>query len=380
MRPIGLALTIALAAGAAAAQSLDRNVVERNNDPWLVESAAKHTNGQNYLWPPNNPTAFSNLAVTTGVAANTLTYRWIPGNLNNRAEARAVSGIELGISPSAATTSYPLTGYFPEFKIHVPKAQAGGFVPDTTATPLLVVAQASLNFQTFGRFVVSSTLATPIPVTVREVVMSWKWQGGENDNVSGKQGLFGSYSDGEYAPLTFGFVDPLTSAVTLTSSNFSVLWGTYMEEQASIAAQSDYGYRRDAQLLPQVSGYSIGTGQADLATKPCKIGWDVFAGPSLGGGAALPLCNFGPVFPTSFQLLGQTLELNIADPALGLLASAGYVLTLDPKGFGDGALVTLPPVGAAAIGLYLGVEFAVIDASLTSVKETTQSYWIQIAR
>jgi hypothetical protein len=369
------------------AQTADNNPVERNNDPYVTLSQAKHTSGNNYMWPPYNPPQFSPAATTPGVPANTLSWRWIPSETNVRREARMVSGFDLGIRPSAATTSQPSTGYFPEIKVHVGKAVGSGtswvagrrYEPDLAQNALITEAQTTLTFPQVASYLVSRTISTPVSVNQLEIVLSARWRGGENDNVAGSQGLWGSYSDGTHAPLTCGFADP-SNAITLAGSDFAVLHFTYHEEQASISVQSDWGYRRDPILVPTVSGYSIGTAQADLATRNGQIGWDVFAGKSQANFRAVPLLNIGPIFPVSFNLFGQTIEMNIGDPNLALLLSAGYLLTLDNDGFGNGALLPLPALGGPAIGTSIGVEFLILDPTQNRFTESTQSTWVTITR
>ena len=380
-------LCVASTTAALTAQAADNNVVERNNDPTVTLSAARHpTTNQSYMWPFYNPPEYSATA-TTGVPANTLTWRWLPSETNARREARLISGFDIGIRPSAATATFPMTGYIPEMKIHVPRAAGTGtswvggrrYEPDLQQPALLTAPQQTVTFPSHASWLVSRTVQTPVSINELEIVMSLTWRGGEHMNTPGQQGFWGSYSDGIHSPVTFGFATP-QGVTSLTTQDRSVLHFTVYEEQASISAQSDWGYRRDPSIVPTVSGYSIGTGQADLASASGNAGWDVFAGASQAGGVAVPLFNVGPIFPASISLFGQTLEVNPADPLLGLLAGAGYVLPLSATGFGNGAMLPFPALGSGAIGTSIGVEFLIANGSLSQFTESTQATWITITR
>lgn len=375
----------------------DQNTVSRNNDPWLVISSAHPVTTNPYNFPPVSPAAFSfNVAAPgtpTGqtVAANTHTVRWIPSMTNMRRQARQVSGFYAGLRPSAATpsTSFPLTGYTPEYKIHQPNQLVPGlswaagaqYSANFNAPALVTLPQGTFSFTTFGNFLVTSALSAPVSVTQEEIVISLKWRGGENDEVPGGQSFFASYFDGIHTPLTVQFASPApANALTPSTDNRFVTWASYFEEDASIAAKSDWGYRRNAALLPSVSGHSVGTGQADLATTAGQLGWDVEAGVSQNGNFAIALFNAGPIFPASFPLFGQTIEVNLADPNLTLLVNAGYNLTLSAQGEGVGPFLPLPVLGSSAIGFSIGAEFLILASDFSGWRESTQAAWVTITR
>jgi hypothetical protein len=101
---------------------------------------------------------------------------------------------------------------------------------------------------------------------------------------------------------------------------------------------------------------------------------------SMRGKTAVPLFNFGPVFPIGVPFLGVVLEVNPADPLLGVLASAGYIITLDTTGFGDGPYLPIPVLGPGAIGATFGCEFVLVDTTSGQLVDSTQSSWTTITR
>ena len=389
MRPTAILASLTLSA-ALCAQTYDYNRIERNNDPYFRGAPAHPVTGVLDVYGPTNPPEYSLPSSTTGVPAGTLSWRWLPAETNLRREARVVSGfyVMLRYAYSTPDTMLPLSGYVPEFKMHATAARSGGGRdPDLVAAPLVTFGETSTVFVSKGSsLLVSRTLSQPVSVTATDLALSARWKGGEHRDVPGTQCLVGSWFDADYRPITTGFATP-TNTLSYVTGTESCLWLSYMEEQAVIMAKSDWGYqRRNANPLP--SGYSVSTAQSDMASAPTGslFGWDVMGGVSQAGNTAIALFNVGPVFAASFPFLGQTLEVNPLDPALGLLASAGYVLTLSPNtpntkvGFAAGPKLQVPALGAGAIGLSFGAEFLIFDATLSNVTESTQSAWITIVK
>ena len=131
------------------------------------------------------------------------------------------------------------------------------------------------------------------------------------------------------------------------------------------------------ETYPTLYGTSSHNVNSTLTNVAGYFGYDVAGGASQSGAYALLLMNiaFAP-FPGSFQLLGQTLELNIADPAIGLFGDLGYVLTLDPQGGVKGPKLNFPALPALK-GQWLGAEAAIISSTLSQVNETTQATWFR---
>lgn len=356
----------------------DNNLVHCNNQNWLWVSATKHaTTQQPYLPTTITPAAFT-AAATTGVPAGSHSWRWIPNSRNSRKEARLVSGYQYSIRPSAATATFPMTGYAWEMKLHkvVPRT-GGGMNPDFASPPLHTLAQGTQTLTAFGNYFVNRTLATPVSLTFDDVALSIRWQGGEHQDTPNTQSSWGTSRENIFNPMSWGFSDP-TNAITLGTATNTFPRMTYMEEQASIAMQSDWGMSRQV-FTPSLFGYGLGTGQSDLAGLAGQIGWDVTAGISMTGKMAVLLFNVGPVFPIGLPFLGVTLEVNPADPVLGLLAGAGYVLTCDATGFGDGPMLPVPAMGPASIGTTMGAEFLMLDLAVGFV-DSTQATWSTITR
>jgi len=394
MKTTALLLSVALLAGASVAQTLNNNIVQRENTNWLVISGTSHpTTLRAYNWPPVSPTQY---VWTSGVTvpAGTLTARWIPSMVNLRREPRQVTGFRVCLYPAAATTAFPLNGYYPAIRIHVPKqsmgtpgqtwAQGAQYQPDMTAAPIHLEAQGTFTWPQFGAYIVTKTIMTPAIVNQTEIVLSAEWKGGENDSIAGQQSINGDYTAGISPITTICFVAP-GPAFTITPypvdglNNFSHTYLTYMEDAPVINAQSDWGYRRNATLVPPPSGYNSATGLSDLASATGNVGWDVVGGASHGGEIAALLFNVGPVFPAAIPFLGVTLEVNPADPAFGLLAPF-YNKILDAQGVGDLPYIPLPALGPSAIGTTFGAEYILLNATLTAFTGSTQSSWITVNR
>ncbi|MCC6670630.1 MAG: hypothetical protein IT458_06195 [Planctomycetes bacterium] len=390
-----LAVTAALLAASLSAQTPDNNRVEKNNNPWLVISSSKHPTTTNpYMYPPQNHPAYSfGAPATPGVPAGSKVFRWIPKEVNQRTEARVVSGFYAGMSLAAATPG-AVQGYFPETAIVLPKARSGstsqipGQDPNTAVPAVFTLAKRTLTFPGI-RTVANATFTPSVSVTQQDMVMTHKYEGGENDNVPAtptvnSQGYFGSWQDNLNQPLiipaTDGNIDGTSGVINYNTDLNFCGWRSYMEEEANLSQHSDWGFQRYPGLSPVPSGYSVGTYNSDLATTAGSFGWDVNAGTSEAGNSVVMLMNAGPFFPGSFPILGVDVNLNIADPALGLLAAAGYVGTLNAQGLFDGPALSLSPLGASGLGTTIGVQGFIVAASLTNLTENTQANWFKVVK
>jgi hypothetical protein len=247
---------------------------------------------------------------------------------------------------------------------------------------LVSAPQTTFTFPMWGLYVITVTLGTPVTFSGNDLALSTKWKGGENDDVPGTQGTWSDYSAGimvgagqtVFGP-DYGFADPAN--VNIVSTNdFSTPKLDYMEEEAVIIPKSSWGYRNF--VTPNgLFGTNIHTINSNLSTTAGNFGWDIDAGPSNQGGYALVLLNIAlSPFPASFNLLGQTFELNIADPAITLGGDLGYVLPLNTVGFATGPNLTFPAMPMLS-SFYLGAEAAIIDPLVTTVKESTQAAHIR---
>lgn len=380
-------LALALVAGGAIAQSNQYCEVARDNSPWLVVSAAKHSGtGKNYNWPPVNPAAYSSSSSTSGVPAGTQTVRLIPREVNLVREPQKVRSLKLGIRPSAASTVFPMTGYFPRTRFYQPKHQSGPagkgwlegekLVLDANKPTLIDVAQTSQTFASFGNFLVTRTLSQAFTINQTDILIGWTWKGGEHRNKPGAQSFFGHFSDGIHSPRTVDFVAP-NGSITTISTDFSVVWGSYEREGPDLRQASDWGYRRDQRLVPQVTGRSIGTAQSDLATSNGQLWWEVCGGSTRQGQTVVMLFNAGPVFPAPFKILGVTLEVNIADPNLAALE--GYGGVIGTNGVFKGSPLPIPALGLSAKGFVTGAEAVLIDQRAGQLS-STGSAWTKVMR
>ena len=382
-------LLASLCAATAVAQ---HNRVERNNDPWYVRSLQQHPQTTRYLvWPSTAPPSYG--APMQAVAAGTKVWRHVPRAQAARNEPRVIDGLYVGLRLSAAGVP-PAPGYRPALRLHKTTTMAGATgVPDLSAGgTLLTIPGASMPFGAEA-VVTSVTIDPALPFTTSEpeLCLTAEYRGGEHDLLAAtaaqpSQCTLSTWMDGSTYALgaglpiaqSVGFADPL-GAITLSTDDRYVLWASWMERHAVIDAHSDWGERRGPPLVPPASGRSIGTGFADLASMAGRAAWSVtdFAHP---GAAAVPFLNVGAIVAGGTSLFGQRLEVSLADPALALLASAGYVLTLDAFGVGSGVRVGLPPLGAGALGTSIGVEFVIVDLTTATVRDSTQAYWMTIVR
>lgn len=392
MKASAFAPVTALLMAAVSAQ-VDNNPVDRNNRAYLVISTATHpTTLRNYLWSPMNPIEYAPAVLggtggTTGVPAGTESWRHIFGATNRRSSARQHTGWKLGMATSAASTSFPnTTAYVPRMTIWPTKVNGAGpgRIPDFTATPLIQTAQTSYTFSAAGFYNVTAALTTATNFTGDELALSLQWKGGEGDDLPGTQGYWSDYSAGflTTAPTAFGypygFSRSNNTAIQIGTTDFSDPMLQYMEGEAVIDQFADWGVQGgNIVTYPTLYGTSSHNVNSTLTNVAGYFGYDVAGGASQSGAYALLLMNiaFAP-FPGSFQLLGQTLELNIADPAIGLFGDLGYVLTLDPQGGVKGPKLNFPALPALK-GQWLGAEAAIISSTLSQVNETTQATWFR---
>jgi hypothetical protein len=391
MKASALAIAVGSIAAGALAQ-LDSNLNERTNRAYVVISGTKHTTtGNNYFWGPTVPADFSPVLIggtgnPMGVAAGTHTWRVILGQTDIRRANRDVSGFVYGAAASAASTSFPMNGYQPELEIRktVLNGAGPGRIPDWTSPAYVTLPTTSASFPAKAWYVFTVTLSTPVSFLGNDLALTIKWQGGEADDKPGTQGYWSDYEAGVMVGAgqaqfgqDYGFASP-TNVHTINTNDFSTPKLETLEEEATIIPYSSWGYRNDT-LYPLLYGTNIHTINSNLTSVAGYFGWDFEGGPSQAGNYVLTLLNIAPIpFPLSFNLLGQTLELNIGDPAITLGADLGYVLTLNPTGLVSGPKISLPPQPALK-GQYVGAEGIVIASTLTQVNETTQAahWWFQ---
>lgn len=377
----------------AVSAQVDNNLVDRNNRAYLVISTTSHpTTTRPYLWSPMNPIEFAPAVLggtggTTGVPAGTETWRHIVGATNRRSSTRAHTGWSLGMATSAASTAFPnTTAYMPRLSIWKGKLNGAGpgYVPDFASAPLVQTAQASYTFSNAGFYRVTVNLTTATTFSGDDLCLSLQWKGGEGDDLPGTQGFWSDYSAGVLtsAPTQFafpyGFSRSNNTAIQLGTTDFSDPFLQYAEDESSICLFASWGAAGNIGTYPLLYGSSLHSVNSNLSTTAGYFGYDIAGGSSQSGGYAVFLLNVaGAPFPGSFNLLGQTLELNIADPGLNALADAGYVLTLDPQGAVKGPQIPLPASPNLA-GVWVGAEAAIIAANLSQVNETTQAAWFRI--
>ena len=397
MKLLALASVSVLVAAGVNAQT-DNNVEEISNRAYLILSATKHATTQRaYLYPMNVPVAYVPTVLGgpggSGVAAGTTTWRHVHQARTRRGAPRQFSGCVFGVAASASTTVVPVaTAYAPEFSVYPTVLNGAGpnRMPDYTVAPVFQMAQASLSITTAtGFYVVTRTLATPINALVNDAAISIKWRGGEADDIPSTQGFWGDYEAGLMSGQTvfgtpgtdLGWATPAPASVVSTAvqayPGFTSYWDftspflAWMEEEATLIPWANWGFRRDA-ANPTLIGTNLHVINSDLATTAGTFGWDIFAGNSQGGNYFLMFMNIAPTpWPLSLSLLGQTLELNLFDPAFNLGSDLGYTGTLNASGkYQPTVGVSLPAI-PGLVGQYIGAEVAIIASTLQQVNETS---------
>lgn len=369
--------------------------------------------------PGAQPQGFMTVS-TTGVPAGTLTWIWYPSPLNRRLEDRFVTGHMIAVRPSTATplTDYSKTHsgqttagvpiYIPKFSIWTPKARSpkvpkppfgDGFEPDfsksallaynTVHTPLVQLSQAD------KALLWSVTYNTKVKIPTKEMVFSYEWRGGEHYNKPLSQSLPTGWSESMFAPAHWGWAEPAPgrkityfdpakilpgSGITMYSSPM----GGYFEDQATICFHSDWGENREPALAGSVyPSYNVGSGLADLGTRAGGFGWDMFTNSANSGKRAVPLLN---VRSTPYNLatpfLGQTLEIDPADPLIAMLwgnrLADGLISSLGV--FLPSKRINVPALGPTSIGLWVGFEFGLVDTMTGVAIGTTQATWFYIEK
>ena len=95
----------------------------------------------------------------------------------------------------------------------------------------------------------------------------------------------------------------------------------------------------------------------------------------------MPLLNVRTApYGAPFPLLGQVFEVDPMDPFLPLLWGNPMVDGLITNGgvWLPAQRLAVPRIGPAAVGLWLGLEFGLVDLPTGEVPETTQSVWVYI--
>ena len=383
---------LCVVSAAVRAQAPNTADVKRNNEPWFYTSSIVDPQTQReYNHPLYQPPGYwSSLPSDPGVAAGSLSWRWIPGQVNLRRETRELSGFYVWLRPSAPTVTFPFTGYVPQWKLH-PVALRGptpasGYQPDLQKPALVTVPEVSFVFVQPGAVRARTAFSTAVPFDGEEVCYSLRWRGGEHRLLPGSQGLIGTADEAEWRVPTWGAADP---AGTITVADpvaqigvYSTPWGSYYETAPVVIAESDYAHLRlPPPAAPPHSGFNDAAGLCDLATMPLNLGWNVDGGPANAGNFVLPLFDFSAqVYPGATTILGMTLEVDPTDPLLTVLADAGYVGVMNGLGFFDGPRIPFPVLVPGAVGRWFGVEFAVVKSDLTAIVGTTQAHWIEVVR
>ena len=379
------------ASGAAAATALlavlvpgQFNAVQRRNTVYVQTETPGHPNGNPFADSRVNPPEHREPG--DAVPAGTRSYVWVPRAASLRSGDEPVDGFVLPLSPSSATTTYPAFLYRPAVAAHPSRAApAGHREPDPSQPPFWEVAEAPLVFPQFGFYEAGVTLAQalPVPETEPELVLSMRWAGGDNRWAPDTLQHWGDAQEGPYSAAVFGFVAPAgaVTAVAMPAAPRSQLALTHLRAEPGIDVRSDWGRSyAPPSGFPGLLGSGIATYEAPLATMAGQLAWDVRGGPAYAGTVAVPMLNVGPIATTATPFLGLTLELDPLDPALGVLAGAGYVLLLDPTGTARGPLLPVPALGTAALGTAIGAEWLLVDGAFTSLLGSSQAAWVVVAR
>ena len=359
--------------------------VKRNNGPYFYVSNETHTpgTGRAYNAQMYQPPGYWSTSIgDAGVVAGSLSWRWIPRQINLRLETRQVSGFYVFLRPSAATTAFPFTGYIPTWLMYPAALRAdGGFAPDVLSAPLHIVPQVSFVFPTSDAYRARSVFSVAVPVDAEDVCVAYIWAGGEHRMLPNSQGFIGTTDENPWPVVTWG-AETAASGMVLGSPPpglYSTPWGSYYEDAPVLNVESDYAHQRVyPPTLPLHSGFNDAAGLSDLSTSAVEIGWNVEAGLSNAFGSAAPLFNLAAAVPTvATSVLGLTIEVDLANPMIASLSAIGYPTALDSNGELDGHRELFPIVGPSLLGGFIGVEFVILDQHGVFAG-STQSHWIEI--
>jgi hypothetical protein len=364
---------------------------------WLVINAATHpTTTYNFNWRDANPPAYDRLS-GIGIATGTRIVRWIPNMFNNMREEQEITAVGVSIRPSAATpaTSFPFTGYGYEVQLHQPLqlvaganyAQGQQIGADFTKPPIATMAQASATLPQMGNYTFTRAFATPVKVTQPDIVMSAKYDANGqttpiNDNNPSHQGFWNTYGDVSLPPAvphTYGFADAanaMTYPVPATTRLWGHCWLGYNRNEPCLTADATWAHRGGA--LTTHFGTGIASCVSDVGTNASQLGWVVNGGTARAGDICVFLFNVGPVSPVGLPIGGETFEVNIADPFLLWLGGSLGNPTLDSTGKHSTPLLSVPALGAGAVGAIFGVEVLLVLPNLSGFDGTTQSSWFRI--
>ncbi len=415
---------VAVAAAALAAQAPEHNEVMLFGSIDMVQSVNHPSTGYALELPGVSPAAFTATS-TTGVAAGTLTWVWYPSQLHARYEDHLVTGHIIATRPSSATpaaayqqthsgqTSPGVPQYIPRFQVYAAKARptptpvppfGAGYDPDFGKQPLLSYTTWHTFLETQPDvtrvWAVTYNTAVRIPSSQQggpnaEMVLAYEWRGGEHWTKSGSQSIPTGWSEQHFQPVHWGlasagspravsYFDP-TKIVPGTNFNlYSSPFAGYYEQRSTLILHSDWGELRDPSLSTTVyPSYNPGSGLSDLGSTAGAFNWDVYSSRSYVGKRVLPLLNIrvgvqgsGTPFPP------HMLEINPADPLLtalwpnplvsGVISSTGVWL--------PSKRVAVPALGSKAIGVWIGLESAILDSTTGSVLDTTNASWFYIQK
>ncbi len=417
-----LSLSLAFAGVELRAQTPNHNQMARFGNADMVQGSNHPSTGFALELPGVSPAAFTATS-TNGVAAGTLTWIWYPSQLNTRYEDRFVTGHIVATRPASATpaaaytqthsgqTSPGVPQYIPRFQIHAAKARpkptpvppfGAGFDPDFSKQPLFSYTTKHTFLETRADatrvWAVTYNTKVRVPSSQQggvntEMVLAFEWQGGEHWTKSGSQSIPTGWSEKPFKPVHWGLAsagnprkvtlfDPSKIAPSLNL--YSSPFGGYFEDKSTLSLHSDWGELRDPILRNTVyPSYNPGSGLSDLASTAGAFNWDVFSGSNNRGKRALPLLNVRVgVQGSGTPFLGQMLEINPSDPLLPALWVNPLVNgVIDARGVWlPRQRLTTPALGSSAVGIWIGMEFAILDSSNNNLVDTTNAYWFYIEK
>jgi hypothetical protein len=377
------ALSILATVAGAAASAAGQNAVEcvRSNEPYFVLSLQRHpVTGHERAYPPSVPAGFAPGA--GGVPADTWAFKVFPGDVHRRAEPRRVAGFHYVARNSSATSGRNTASYLFDFALRPTLPRAGGGLDPDFGRALLQVGGAaggggSNTYHVYSTF-------SPVALAVNDCALTLRYRGGENDDKDANAGqgpsqcTASSWLDGPMPFVPDGHWHGGVLAYN-QDSNYH-LWLNLLEADPVCNVWSNWGRQRDLPRNPPLKGHSLGTYFSDLwrGPAPFELGFDVDAGFGHGGRHAVPLFNVGLVSRAAFPFGPATIEIDPANPGLTLLHGVpGFIGRTNPAGRLATPALTLPAPLRGARGLYLGIEYLLLDQGLAPVA-STGAQWILI--
>ncbi len=337
------------------------------------------------LWTANPPEYTDG----TTVAADTMHWRVFRDVADQRREPRRITGFGTWWQPSDVNGAFPQTINLPEFRIYPTTTDAGNLVvPDVAAAPLFTLPSTPLavaNGNAFNSVTVAIGTAVPIDVQA-DFAICGVYEPGADSATTGYFGFLPSASNQGYGldQSYYGFAYPNGTITHFGLGGArSSIW--YTEDAPTLNLRSSWSLsdahnqagHRSAAFGDSCYNSPIAdagwAGWNDSRGAPAQLGLSVYA-QGHNNDLVLILFNAGIRFPFGLPVLGQTIEIDILDPAITAFSTFGTPIANNEMH------VDIPLVSSVDLGLassFFGFEVLLFDPTTIALNATTQSVWVE---